>query len=232
VGSPIARPQASLTGKALVKQFGACQALAGVDLAIRPGEVVLIVGPPKAGKTTLLHVLAGVLPPDHGEVWFEGRRIDLLGEADRSELRSRDFGMVFQRSSLIGELSAEQNVALPLMLGGVQRARAVAAARDRLLQLGLDGVETRRPGQLSAGQAQRVAVAVALARRPKVILADEPADALDTSATEEIWEALLRAASDTDAVAIIATRDRRLVSRVSRVVEIRDGRIVGGVLVG
>jgi putative ABC transport system ATP-binding protein len=235
VESPVESPEAGhslLAGQGLVKKYGACHALAGVDLAIRSGEVVLVVGHPSAGKTTLLHVMAGVVPPDGGEVWLDGRRIDRLNEAQRSELRRRDFGLVFQNGTLIGELSAEQNVALPLMLDGAPRERAMSAARERLRGLGLDGVETLQPGQLSAGQAQRVALAAALARRPKAIFADEPADTLDTRAAEETWDALLRAASDTNVAVVIATRDRALASRVGRVVEIRDGRIVGGVLVG
>jgi putative ABC transport system ATP-binding protein len=236
--SAVERPDARsagcplLAGQGLVKQYGSHRALSGVDLTIQPGEVMAIVGPSGSGKTTLLHVLAGILRPDDGEVLLDGHRIDRLGEAKRSELRRRDFGFVFQTGMLVGELTAEENTALPLLLAGTRRERAISEAREWLRQLGLSGMESRLPGQLSGGQAQRVAIARALAHRPKAIFADEPTGALDTRTGEETMGALLQAARETGAAVIVVTHDRELASRTRRIVEIRDGFIVGGVMVG
>ncbi|MEV0088770.1 ABC transporter ATP-binding protein [Saccharopolyspora sp. NPDC050642] len=221
-----------LVGRGLVKNYGSYRALAGVDLAIRTGEVMAIVGPSGSGKTTLLHVLAGILRPDGGEVLLDGHRIDQLGEAKRSALRRHEFGFVFQQGMLVGELTAEENTALPLLLAGANRKQALEGARDWLGRLGLGGLEKRLPGELSGGQAQRVAIARALAHRPKVIFADEPTGALDTRTGEETTQALFAAAAATQAAVVIVTHDRELAAKTGRIVEIRDGLIAGGVMVG
>ncbi|GAA0507195.1 ABC transporter ATP-binding protein [Saccharopolyspora subtropica] len=221
-----------LVGRGLVKNYGSHRALAGVDLAVRAGEVLAIVGPSGSGKTTLLHVLAGIVRPDGGEVLLDGHRIDQLGEARRSALRRQEFGFVFQQGLLIGELTAAENTALPLLLAGADRARAMAGAREWLAKLGLNGLEERLPGELSGGQAQRVAIARALAHQPKVIFADEPTGALDTRTSAETTDALFAAAAQTGAAVVIVTHDRELAAKAGRVVEIRDGHIAGGVLVG
>ncbi|MEV5543160.1 ABC transporter ATP-binding protein [Saccharopolyspora shandongensis] len=221
-----------LVGRGLVKNYGSHRALAGVDLAIRTGEVMAIVGPSGSGKTTLLHVLAGILRPDGGEVLLDGHRIDQLGEAKRSALRRHEFGFVFQQGMLVGELTAEENTALPLLLAGANRKQALEGARDWLGRLGLGGLEKRLPGELSGGQAQRVAIARALAHSPKVIFADEPTGALDTRTGEETTQALFAAAAATQAAVVIVTHDRELAAKAGRIVEIRDGLIAGGVMVG
>ncbi|MGP4016648.1 ABC transporter ATP-binding protein [Saccharopolyspora sp. 5N708] len=221
-----------LVGRGLVKNYGTDRALAGVDLTIRTTEVLAIVGPSGSGKTTLLHVLAGILRPDGGEVVLDGHRIDQLGEAKRSQLRRREFGFVFQQGLLVGELTAAENTALPLLLAGANRAQAMAGARDWLGRLGLGGLENRLPGELSGGQAQRVAIARALAHRPKVIFADEPTGALDTRTGAEATDALFDAAAATQAAVVIVTHDRELAAKAGRIVEIRDGVIAGGVMVG
>ncbi|MFI0464799.1 ABC transporter ATP-binding protein [Saccharopolyspora sp. 5N102] len=221
-----------LVGRGLVKNYGSYRALAGVDLAIHTGEVMAIVGPSGSGKTTLLHVLAGILRPDGGEVLLDGHRIDQLGEAKRSALRRHEFGFVFQQGMLVGELTAEENTALPLLLAGANRNQALAGARDWLGRLGLGGLEKRLPGELSGGQAQRVAIARALAHSPKVIFADEPTGALDTRTGAETTQALFAAAAATQAAVVIVTHDRELAGKAGRIVEIRDGLIAGGVMVG
>ncbi|MER7013058.1 ABC transporter ATP-binding protein [Saccharopolyspora sp. NPDC000359] len=219
-----------LVGRGLVKHYGSHPALAGVDISLRAGEVVSIVGPSGSGKTTLLHVLAGILRPDGGEVMLDGHRVDQLGEAKRSELRRHEFGFVFQQGMLVGELTAAENTALPLLLAGANRKQAMAGARDWLVRLGLRGMEDRLPGELSGGQAQRVAIARALAHQPKVIFADEPTGALDTRTGEETTQALFDAAAATNAAVVIVTHDRELAAKTQRVVEIRDGLVAGGVV--
>jgi putative ABC transport system ATP-binding protein len=214
-----------LSGRGLVKRYGQAHALAGVDIDIHPGEVLAIVGPSGSGKTSLLHVLAGILRADEGEITLAGQRIDRLSETRRSELRRNEFGFVFQQGMLVGELTAEENVALPLLLGGSSRPEAIGTARDWLARLGLAGKERRRPGELSGGEAQRVAIARAIAHRPQVIFADEPTGALDTKTGHATVHALIDSARSTGTAVVIVTHDRELAAAVPRTVSIRDGRI-------
>src|SRR5215470_16302261 len=143
----------------LVKSFGNTPALRGASLGVRQGEIVAVMGPSGSGKSTLLHSLAGILVPEEGEVWFGGQRLDTLSDDRRSALRRDRFGFVFQSGQLVPELTAEENVALPLLLSGTRRGPAMTAARKWFGTLGLDGLEHRRSGELSGGQAQRVALA-------------------------------------------------------------------------
>ncbi len=214
-----------LTGRGLVKRYGRQHALDGVDIDIHAGEVLAIVGPSGSGKTSLLHVLAGILRAEEGQITLAGQRIDQLSETRRSELRRTEFGFVFQSGMLVGELTAVENVALPLLLGGGSRSEATAAARGWLDRLGLAGKEDRRPGELSGGEAQRVAIARSIAHRPKVIFADEPTGALDTRTGHATVQALIESARSTGAAVIIVTHDRELAAAVPRTVSIRDGRI-------
>ncbi|OLF13441.1 ABC transporter ATP-binding protein [Actinophytocola xanthii] len=214
-----------LTGRGLVKRYGQQYALAGVDIDIHAGEVLAIVGPSGSGKTSLLHVLAGILRTDEGQITLGGQRIDQLNETRRSELRRTEFGFVFQSGMLVAELTAEENVALPLLLGGRDRTTALGAAREWIGRLGLQGKEHRRPGELSGGEAQRVAIARAIAHRPKVIFADEPTGALDTRTGHDTVQALVESARTTNTAVIIVTHDRELAASLPRTVAIRDGRI-------
>ncbi|MCS7478999.1 ABC transporter ATP-binding protein [Umezawaea endophytica] len=214
-----------LAGRGLVKRYREVNALDGVDMTVWAGEVVAIVGPSGSGKSSLLHVLSGVLPADGGEVFLGGKPITTLGEADRSLLRRSAFGFVFQAGLLVAELTAEENAALPLLLSGVPRGDALAAAGEWLARLGLDGLERRRPGELSGGQAQRVAIARAMVHRPRVVFADEPTGALDSRTGQEVVTSLLHATRQTGAALIVVTHDRAVASRAQRVVEMRDGRV-------
>ncbi|HVW43739.1 MAG TPA: ABC transporter ATP-binding protein [Amycolatopsis sp.] len=223
--------RAVLAGRGLVKRYGTQHALAGVDIDIQPGEVVAIVGPSGSGKTSLLHVLGGILRADAGEIFLAGTRIDQFSEKRRSELRRTEFGFVFQQGMLVAELTAEENVALPMLLAGAPRKQATATARDWLGRLGLGGRAGSRPGELSGGQAQRVAIARALTHRPKVIFADEPTGALDTRTGKETMDALLVAAADAGSSVLIVTHDRELADSLPRTVVIRDGRIADRVAV-
>ncbi|RCG23488.1 ABC transporter ATP-binding protein [Sphaerisporangium album] len=217
---------AVLEGRALRKSFGPTVALAGVDIAIGRGEAVAIMGPSGSGKSTLLHCLAGITRPDSGEVHLLGGRIDTLGERGRSALRRTRFGFVFQFGQLLPELPADENVALPLMLGDVSRTRAVQQARSWFGPLGLAGLEGRRPGELSGGQAQRVAIARALVTRPAVVFADEPTGALDQATGHDTMRLLVEATKHNDACLVVVTHDPGVAAWCDRVAEVRDGAIL------
>ncbi|MEU9449887.1 ABC transporter ATP-binding protein [Streptomyces sp. NPDC048277] len=215
----------ALAGVGLVKKYGATTALAGVDVAVGESESLAIMGPSGSGKSTLLHTLAGIVRPDGGEVLLRGERIDRLGENRLSELRRTRFGFVFQFGQLLPELPAEENVALPLMLEGVPRRRAVQRARRWFAPLGLDGLERRRPGGLSGGQAQRVAIARALVIEPDVVFADEPTGALDQVTGTEVVRLLTSVTREQGAALVMVTHDADVAARCDRIVQVRDGRI-------
>ena len=178
------------TGGSGNPQANAVRALDNVNLDIVAGSSLSIMGPSGSGKTTLLHVLAGILKPTQGTVVYKNRNMATLPDAYRTRLRRSDFGFVFQSGQLIEELSAEENVALPLMLSGADYKKAVAAASDWLERLGLQQLASHRPGEMSGGQRQRIAIARALAISPSVIFADEPTGALDQATGEQIIELL------------------------------------------
>jgi putative ABC transport system ATP-binding protein len=216
---------AVLAGQGLAKRFGQTEALRGVDIDVLRGEILAIMGPSGSGKSTLLHCLAAIIRPDAGRVTFDGARIDELGDGPRTTLRRRSFGFVFQFGQLVPELPAIENVALPLLLDGVGRTEAQARAAAMFPQLGLDGLEQRRPGEMSGGQAQRVAVARALVTRPAVVFADEPTGSLDSLAGEQVMELLTDAARATETAIVLVTHEPRIAAYADREVVVRDGRI-------
>ena len=216
-----------LTARSLVKHFGTAPALDGVDFAVGPGESVAVTGPSGSGKSTLLHCLAGIMRPDSGEVRLFDERIDTLSERQRSHLRRTRFAFLFQFGQLLPELPADENVALPLMLGGTSRKAALEPARAELRRLGLEGKEGRRPGELSGGEAQRVALARALVIRPAVVFADEPTGALDRATGDQVMGILLDTVAELDAALVVVTHDPRIAARCTRTIEIRDGRLSG-----
>lgn len=222
----------TLSAHGLIKTYGTepaiTTALAGVDLAIAPGESVAIMGPSGSGKTTLLHCLAGVLRPTSGQVLWKGTDIGAMSDGGRTRLRRADFGFVFQSGQLLPELPAEENVALPLLLAGHPKDACLTRARQWLAYLGLAGMERRRPGELSGGQAQRVAIARALIAAPGVIFADEPTGALDQQTGHEVLAVLTHAAHQTGAGLVVVTHDPAVASWCSRTVHMRDGRISTG----
>ncbi|WP_086798537.1 ABC transporter ATP-binding protein [Streptomyces caniscabiei] len=219
------RPSAVLTGTGLFKSYGMARALAGVDVDVTAGESLAVMGPSGSGKSTLLHCLAGIERPDSGEVLLDGKRVDQLREPARSELRRTAFGFVFQSGQLLPELPADENVALPLMLGGTPRRAAVEQARQWFGPLGLQGLEGRRPGQLSGGQAQRVAIARALVGKPKVIFADEPTGALDQATGMEVVGLLTDVSRRQGAALVLVTHDANVARWCDRTVQVRDGRL-------
>jgi putative ABC transport system ATP-binding protein len=205
--------------------FGPTPALRGADLTVAAGEILAVMGPSGSGKSTLLHCLAGILVPDAGEVWFAGQRLDRLGEGERSALRRDRFGFVFQFGQLVPELTAEENVALPLLLGGVKRAAALAEARSWFERLELDGLEKRRSGELSGGQAQRIALGRGLVARPEVLFADEPTGSLDSLTGERVMELLSTAAREQSTTVVLVTHEPRVAAYADREVIVRDGRV-------
>src|SRR5690625_4441704 len=190
---------ARITGKNLEHAFGQTRALAGIDVAVHPGEVLAVMGPSGSGKSTLLHVLAGILKPDTGEVTYNGQRLDRMSGKERDAVRLREFGFVFQFGDLIPELSLAENVALPLLMTGMRRKRSMRRAIEMLERLEIADVAAHSAAQASGGQVQRAAVARALINRPSVVFADEPTGALDTVTGELVLNALvdLRSAEHT-----------------------------------
>jgi putative ABC transport system ATP-binding protein len=180
-------------------------------------------GPSGSGKTTLLHCLAGILVPDSGQIWFAGTRIDTLREQERSALRRDRFGFVFQFGQLVPELSAEENVALPLLLGGMRRTQALNEARSWFERLGLAGMERHRSGEMSGGQAQRVALARGLVAQPEVLFADEPTGSLDSLTGELVMELLTDSARQQGTTVVLVTHEPRVAAYADREVIVRDG---------
>jgi putative ABC transport system ATP-binding protein len=208
----------------IVLSFGETPALRGASIAAEAGEIVAVMGPSGSGKSTLLHCLAGILVPASGEVWFDGRRVDPMTETQRSTLRRDRFGFVFQFGQLVPELTAEENVALPLLLGGSRRPAALRTARDWFARLGLDGLEHRRSGELSGGQAQRVALARGLVAGPEVLFADEPTGSLDSLTGEQVMDLLVDSAREQGTTVILVTHEPRVAAYADREVIVRDGR--------
>ena len=215
----------ALTGRNLVKNFGAVKALAGVDVTIPAGQSVAVMGPSGSGKSTLLHCLSGILPVTSGEITVGGTSVTSLNDAGRSRLRLKAFGFVFQDGQLVPELPANENVALPLMLAGASRRSAIREANSWLTKVGLESERKRRPGEMSGGQAQRVAMARALASSPSVVFADEPTGALDQATGHEIMQILTTTARMGGATLVVVTHDPNVAAWCDRLIEIRDGRI-------
>jgi putative ABC transport system ATP-binding protein len=214
-----------IDARAVTKSFGQTPALRGATLSVQQGEILAVMGPSGSGKSTLLHCLGGVLVPEAGEVWFAGKRLDTRTEAERSELRRDRFGFVFQFGQLVPELTAEENIALPLLLGGHRRAAALAEARPWFARLGLDGLGRRRSGELSGGQAQRVALARGLVARPDVLFADEPTGSLDSVTGEHVMDLLSAAARELGTTVILVTHEARVAAYADREVIVSDGEV-------
>ena len=211
----------------VAKSFGQTEALRGASVAVGQGEILAVMGPSGSGKSTLLHCLAGIFTPDRGEVWFDGARLDALSEAERTKLRRTAFGFVFQFGQLVPELTAADNVALPLLLNRVRRRAAYKTADAWLDRLGIGDKGANRTGELSGGEAQRVAVARALALGPKVIFADEPTGSLDSLTGEKVMDMLTGLAREAGSTVVIVTHDARVAAHADRVVMVRDGLVSG-----
>ncbi|MET3923468.1 ABC transporter ATP-binding protein [Arthrobacter sp. UYEF20] len=222
-----------LSARGVQHSFGPTEALRGIDLDVHPGEVLAVMGPSGSGKSTLLHCLAGILAPGRGTVSYASRakapvNISGLGEAERSSLRLTDFGFVFQFGQLLPELTALDNVSLPLLLGGTKRSEALHRSADLLARLGLDGFSGKLPGELSGGQAQRVAIARALVTSPAVLFADEPTGSLDSLAAENVLTLMLDLVREAGTTVVMITHDARTAAYADREVVVRDGRLSAG----
>jgi putative ABC transport system ATP-binding protein len=207
------------------KRFGSTTALDGLSLRIGGGEIVAILGPSGSGKSTLLLCLSGILPIDDGDIRYRGRSLPALGDAARTRLRRDEFGFVFQTGQLVPELTATDNVSLPLRLAGLRTRDAIGRADEFLGLLGVGEVAGKRAGEMSGGQAQRVAIARALVTRPRVVFADEPTGALDSTNGEMVMELLVETARGQGSTVVLVTHEPRVAAFADRQIVVRDGRL-------
>ncbi|WP_328503119.1 ABC transporter ATP-binding protein [Streptomyces sp. NBC_00457] len=221
----MSNPVPLLAAHDLAKAHGSTPALRGASVALQAGEILAVTGASGSGKSTLLHCLAGLVRPDEGVVTYDGQRLDTLSEKRLSELRRTDFGVVFQFGQLIPELTALDNVALPLMLAGTARKDAQERAGEWLERFGVRGQEGLRPGEMSGGQAQRAALARALVTGPKVVFADEPTGALDSLASEQVMTALTHTARESGTAVLLITHDAQTAAYADREVRLSDGTV-------
>ena len=218
-----------ISARDLVLSFGETPALRGASFSAQRGEIVAVMGPSGSGKSTLLHCIAGILVPDSGEVSFDGERVDTMREQARSRLRRDRFGFVFQFGQLVPELTAEENVALPLLLGGTRREEALRAARAWFERMELDGLERHRAGEMSGGQAQRVALARGLVAHPDVLFADEPTGSLDSLTGELVMGLMTSVAREEGTTVVLVTHEPRVAAYADREVIVRDGKVTSAV---
>ncbi|MBV8228382.1 MAG: ABC transporter ATP-binding protein [Planctomycetaceae bacterium] len=199
--------------------------LRGVSLRIEAGEFVTIMGPSGSGKSTLLYLLGGLDTPTSGQVLFGGRDLGTLPDRDRSVLRRREIGFVFQFFNLLPNLTAEENVALPLMLAGGARDRSLGLAREALERLDLWGRAGYFPEELSGGEMQRVAIARALVTGPELVLCDEPTGSLDSAASRAVLKLLRTLPEPGRRSIVMVTHDPQAAASGDRLIRIRDGRV-------
>lgn len=221
---------ALLVGRAIRKVYSGgdgqpLEVLRGLDIEVRRGEFVAIVGASGAGKSTLLHLLGALDAPSGGDVWLDGSRYADLDARGTAELRNRKLGFVFQFHHLLREFSALENVMMPLLIGGTAPRQARSRAEEALSEVGLAGRMTHRPAELSGGEQQRCAVARALVHDPSLVLADEPSGNLDHANAERLHEMFFRLAREYETAVVVVTHNRQLAGRADRVLWLEDGRL-------
>lgn len=218
-----------LAGRGIVKTYRqggpGLEVLRGVELSVTGGELIAVLGASGSGKSTLLHILAGLDRADGGEVWLTGERIDRLDPASAARLRNRALGFVYQFHHLLMEFSAGENVALPLLIGGVSPRRARREAGALLARVGLSERENVRPTRLSGGERQRVAIARALAMRPAVVLADEPTGNLDETTAAGVYRLMQEINAESGSAFVIATHDAQIARGAGRVLRLEHGML-------
>lgn len=207
-------------------EAGELPVLRGVDLVLQPGEIVGLVGPSGSGKSSLLHAAGLLEKPDGGDVCISGISTTEMKDRERTAMRRRDIGFVYQFHHLLPEFDARENIVLPLSIAGLPRARAVARADELLAKMGLSDRATHLPAQLSGGEQQRVAIARALANSPRLLLADEPTGNLDPGTSASVFEAFRDTVRQEGAAALVATHNLDLARQMDRVVTFDDGHLI------
>lgn len=227
MSDPPTNPPLIISARGLVKRYddGRVTALGGLDLDVLPGEFVAICGPSGCGKSTLLNVISAIDRPDAGTLTVEGRSLAALTQAEADRYRAHTVGLVFQLHNLLPNLTASENIQVPMMTAGIPPSERVRRARGLLERIGLADRAAARPPTLSGGERQRIAIARALANQPKILLADEPTGALDSQSGESLLDLLTELQRMAATTLIVVTHDPRVASRAGRVVHLLDGRV-------
>ncbi|MFZ9718404.1 MAG: ABC transporter ATP-binding protein [Chitinophagaceae bacterium] len=215
-----------LIARNIHKRYGQVEVLKGVDLQVHAGEIVSLVGSSGAGKSTLLHILGTLDTPDAGEVWMQQTRIDQLKGKELAAFRNKHIGFVFQFHHLLPEFSALENTCIPGWLANRNKGEVEADAKSLLAMLGLGGKEDQKPGQLSGGEQQRVAVARALINRPSIVMADEPTGNLDSANATALHQLFFRLREELKQTFLIVTHNEALARQSDRVVTMKDGKVL------
>jgi lipoprotein-releasing system ATP-binding protein len=215
-----------LSAKGVEKKYGSMSILKGVDINIQSGEIVSIIGASGAGKSTLLHILGSLDKPDAGTITLNNQRIDLLKGKQLAAFRNNHIGFIFQFHHLLPEFSAIENVCIPGWIGGKNKSATEKKAKELLATLGLANRLENKPGQLSGGEQQRVAVARALINNPAIIMADEPTGNLDSANAEDLHQLFIQLRNQFNQTFLIVTHNEALAQQSDRVLQMKDGRMV------